>query len=110
MPHSHTIRCPSPHSLLALTLNIEQLKTEHEKIISESSEIYLIEIDKIEELKLSNNLLMHNRISYSKAKLLELAENISKLSKDNTGIMGTGLLNPIMLRKVGNRFERIHGD
>jgi len=99
-----------PKRNTSISLNIEQLKTEHEKIINESSEIYLIDIDKIEELKLSNNLLMHNRISYSKAKLLELAENISKLAKENTGIMGTGLLNPVMIRKMGSRYERIHGE
>ena len=38
---------------------------------------------------------MHNRISYSKSKLLELAENISKLASDSAGILGTGLLNPV---------------
>lgn len=53
---------------------------------------------------------MHNRISYSKSKLLELADNISKLANENAGILGTGILNPIMVRRKNNRLERIHGD
>jgi len=99
-----------PKRTTSINSTIEELKHEQEKVIKESSEIILTNIDDIYELKLSNDILMHNRISYSKTKLLELADNINKLASENTGIMGTGILNPVMVRKVGNKLERIHGD
>ncbi len=61
----------------------------------------MVDIDSISELKLDNDILMHNRISYSKSKLLEEVD---------AGILGTGLLNPVMLRKKDGKLERIHGE
>ena len=89
---------------------IEQLKTEQEIVLRNSTEIHLIDINKIKELTLENDILMHNRISYSKSKLLELADNIAKLANENTGILGTGLLNPVMVRNNKGVLERIHGE
>lgn len=99
-----------PQRTTSIDNTIEQLKTEHENILNNTTEITLVEISKIKELTLKNDILMHNRISYSKTKLLELAENISNLSKENTGILGTGLLNPVMLRNRNGVLERIHGE
>ncbi len=89
---------------------IEKLKIDQELVLSNSTEIILVAINDIHELKLRNDIFMHNRISYSKTKLLELAENIAKLANENAGILGTGLLNPIMLRNNNGTLERIHGE
>lgn len=90
---------------------IEILENSANKIMKENNlEIKLIPISSIFELKLKNDTLMHNRISYSKSKLLELANNIQQLATANTGILGTGLLNPVMLRNNNGKLERIHGD
>ena len=99
-----------PQRNTSIDNTIEQLKTEQENILNNTTEITLVEISKIKELTLANDILMHNRISYSKSKLLELAENISNLAKENTGILGTGLLNPVMLRIKNGVLERIHGE
>lgn len=99
-----------PKRTTSIDSTIETLKQEHEIIIKKSTDIKLIDISLIHELKLENDILMHNRISYSKSKLLELADNISKLAKEGAGILGTGILNPIMVRKNNGRLERIHGD
>jgi ParB family transcriptional regulator, chromosome partitioning protein len=99
-----------PQRTTSIDNTIEQLKTEQETILNVFTEITLIEISKIKELTLKNDILMHNRISYSKTKLLELAENIANLAKENTGILGTGLLNPVMLRNNNGILERIHGE
>lgn len=99
-----------PQRTTSIDNTIEQLKTAQEIILKNSTEITLIEISRIKELTLKNDILMHNRISYSKTKLLELAENISNLAKENTGILGTGLLNPVMLRRNNGLLERIHGE
>lgn len=98
-----------PSRKTSITNTIDELKKEHEKIVENSTTINLLKISEIHELKLNNDILMHNRISYSKSKLLELAENIYKLKKENAGIMGTGLLNPIMVRIKNGKYERIHG-
>ena len=51
---------------------------------------------------------MHNRISYSISEIKELAGNIKDLEPN--GLLGTGLLQPIILRKTANeKFERISG-
>jgi len=89
---------------------IEVLTERQEKVLANSTTIELIEIDKVKELLINNDILMHNRISYSKEKLYELASNISKIAEENSGIMGTGLLNPVMLRNINGRLERIHGE
>lgn len=99
-----------PQRTTSIDSTIEQLKIEQEIVLKDSTEIILADIEKIHELKLKNDIYMHNRISYSKTKLLELAENISKLSKEKAGILGTGLLNPVMLRNNNGVLERIHGD
>ncbi|MFW3342016.1 ParB/RepB/Spo0J family partition protein [Aliarcobacter butzleri] len=99
-----------PQRITSINNTIDELKAEQEIVLKNYTNIELINIDSISELKLDNNILMHNRISYSKSKLLELAENISKLSKEGAGILGTGLLNPVMLRKKDGRLERIHGE
>ncbi len=99
-----------PERNTSINNTIDELKAEQEIILKNNTNIILINIDSIHELKLKNDILMHNRISYSKSKLLELAENISKLAKEGTGIVGTGLLNPVMLRKKDGILERIHGD
>ena len=99
-----------PQRTTSIDSTIEQLKTEQEIVLKNSTEILLVDIEKIHELKLKNDIFMHNRISYSKSKLLELAENIEKLSKENAGILGTGILNAVMLRNNNGILERIHGD
>ncbi|MBU3015606.1 ParB/RepB/Spo0J family partition protein [Poseidonibacter lekithochrous] len=99
-----------PQRTTSIDNTIEQLKTEQDTILKNSTEITLVEISRIKELSLENDILMHNRISYSKTKLLELAENISNLANENTGILGTGLLNPVMLRINNGVLERIHGE
>lgn len=99
-----------PQRTTSIDNTIEQLKTEQDTILKNSTEITLVEISRIKELSLENDILMHNRISYSKTKLLELAENISNLANENTGILGTGLLNPVMLRINNGILERIHGE
>lgn len=99
-----------PQRTTSIDSTIEQLKTEQEIVLKNSTEILLVDIEKIHELKLKNDIFMHNRISYSKSKLLELAENIEKLSKENAGILGTGILNAVMLRNNNGTLERIHGD
>ena len=99
-----------PQRTTSIDSTIEKLKTEQETVLKNSTEIILVDIEDIHELKLKNDILMHNRISYSKSKLLELAENIKKLSDENAGILGTGILNPVMLRNNNGTYERIHGD
>ncbi len=99
-----------PQRMTSINNTIDELKAEQEIILKNNTNITLVDIDSIHELKLENDILMHNRISYSKSKLLELAENISKLAKEEAGILGTGLLNPVMLRKNNDRLERIHGE
>ena len=99
-----------PQRTTSIDNTIEQLKIEQETILNAYTQITLIEISRIKELTLKNDILMHNRISYSKSKLIELAENIANLAKENTGILGTGLLNPVMLRNNNGILERIHGE
>ena len=99
-----------PQRTTSIDSTIEELKTQQDIILNNSTEITLVDIEKIHELKLRNDIFMHNRISYSKSKLLELAENITKLANENAGILGTGILNPVMLRNNNGTLERIHGD
>lgn len=99
-----------PQRSTSIDSTIEELKSQQDQILENSTEITLVEIEKIHELKLKNDIYMHNRISYSKSKLLELAENITKLANEKAGILGTGILNPVMLRNNQGVLERIHGD
>lgn len=97
---------------LSIQTHTQELEKEKEKLEAseEFAKIELININEISELRLDNDEYMHNRISYSRTKLLELASNIAELAKSNSGILGTGLLNPVMLRRNRGRLERIHGD
>lgn len=99
-----------PKRNTTISATIEELQKEQETVLNKNTEILLIDIDNIYEIQLDNNISMFNRISYSKSKLLELADNIKKLADENSGIMGTGLLNPVMLRRNRGRLERIHGE
>ena len=99
-----------PQRITSINNTIDELKAEQDILLKNNTNIILVDIDSISELKLDNDILMHNRISYSKSKLLELAENISKLAEVDAGILGTGLLNPVMLRKKDGKLERIHGE
>ena len=99
-----------PQRQTSIDSTIEKLKIDQEIVLKNSTKITLININEIHELKLKNDIFMHNRISYSKTKLLELAENIAKLANEKAGILETGLLNPIMLRNNHGILERIHGD
>ena len=89
---------------------LEEMKTIEEAIKPEnlinSSNVILIDIDKIYEIALDNGVVMHNRISYSISEIKELAGNIKDL--EPIGLLGTGLLQPIILRKTANeKLERI---
>lgn len=99
-----------PQRTTSIDSTIEELKIQQELVLKNSTEITLVEIAAIHELKLKNDIYMHNRISYSKTKLLELAENITKLANEKAGILETGILNPVMLRRNNGILERIHGD
>lgn len=99
-----------PQRTTSIDSTIEELKIQQELVLKNSTEITLVEIADINELKLKNDIYMHNRISYSKTKLLELAENITKLANEKAGILETGILNPVMLRRNNGILERIHGD
>ena len=99
---------PKRHDPIEIT--IDKLEKIQKEVMENKTEILLVNINEIFELSLSRDLDMHNRISYSKTKLLELAENIETIAKDNSGLLGTGLLNPVMLRRKEGRLERIHGE
>lgn len=89
-------------------LKLRELE-EAKKNISSSGNIELVRVNDIEELHL-NGKPMHNRISYPVHKLEKLMNNISIIEKKKSGILETGLLNAVMLRRVGDRLERIHGE
>jgi len=50
---------------------------------------------------------MHNRTAYSKADIISFANNIA--ATKGKGVLGTGILQPIVVRKNANRYERIAG-
>lgn len=91
---------------------IEELQEEKKELESsqEYQKILLINVDEIHELTMKDGVEMHNRISYSKEKLIDLAFNIEELSKEGGGILSTGVLQPVTLRRKNNRLERIIGD
>ena len=80
----------SPYAQCALYLSIKNMKT---KIVSRDT------IEKIRVDQISPNPAQA-RIDFDKAGLLELAESIE----------ATGLLQPIIVRPVGNRFQIIAGE
>lgn len=89
---------------------IEQFEKAQEKLLSNMNiqKIEAVDILSIHDLTF-NGKTMHNRISYNKLVFLELVESIKEIAKNNGGILGTGLLNPIMLRRINNKLEIIHG-
>ena len=89
---------------------IEEFEKQQQELTENlnTQKIDLVEIYRIQDLTVNGNA-MHNRISYSKLVFLELVESIKEIASNGGGICGTGLLNPIMLRRVGNRLEIIHG-
>ncbi|MDD2699088.1 MAG: ParB N-terminal domain-containing protein [Arcobacteraceae bacterium] len=90
--------------------SIDTIKNQIEVESSKPSNIVLIDISLIDEIQYSNGEQMHNRtglIGADLVKLEELANNI-KLNKPN-GLLNTGLIQPIIVREVGERYERIVG-
>lgn len=69
--------------------------------------VMLVPINQISEIDLGNGIFMHNRITYSLSEIKELAGNIKDIEPN--GLLGTGLLQPILLRKNGLYYERISG-
>jgi ParB family chromosome partitioning protein len=86
---------------------IEKSINEAKNIADTKNNIIMIDIIDIKDLKLSNGYIMQNRTTYSKGAILELAKNISELEPN--GILGTGLLQAIFVRKTVNGYERIGG-
>lgn len=89
---------------------INRLQVEKDNVISEYTKVELVNIREICELTLDDNRTMFNRLTYPKSKLLELANNIREIAMVNSGILGTGILQPIMVRRKNNKIERIHGE
>lgn len=89
---------------------IDELAKQKREIESSQVTIKLIDIKNIYEIILENSISMHNRITTSKAKLSELADNIKELAQEKGGILGTGIIHPVMLRNNNGRLERIIGD
>jgi len=79
------------------------------KIRKAQETITLVDINDIKELTCEDGTIMYNRITYPSNKLKELSEDIKDLNNKNTGILGTGILNPVMLRNNNGNLERIHG-
>jgi len=93
------------------TKNAEKIieKIEKKLEVGQGANISLLEIKEIKEIKIFGNM-MHNRSSYSKTKILELAENIASEASKKNGILGTGLLQAIVVRKLEDgSYERIIG-
>ena len=87
---------------------IREIESSVEKAKGDNfSNVVLIPISDIYEISLGNGEPMHNRISYSITEVKELAGNIKDI--EPSGLLGTGLLQPIVLRKNGSRLERISG-
>ena len=101
---------PKPERASYIGNQIEQFEQQQQALTENLNfqKIELIERSRIQDLTY-NGHTMHNRISYSKLVFLELVESIKEISKNGGGICGTGLLNPIMLRRNGSRLEIIHG-
>lgn len=88
---------------------IDSIKTKAKSILIE-----MLPIDDISEMVLEDGSEMHNRITYTTSKLYELSSNIEDITEEGGGLMGSGVLNAIMVRKrfTGKEsfvLERIHG-
>lgn len=87
---------------------IREIENSVEKAkVDNFSNVVLVPISDIYEIFLGNGESMHNRISYSTTEVKELAGNIKDIEPN--GLLGTGLLQPIVLRNNGSRLERISG-
>lgn len=94
--------------LLEKNSNISATDIKKIQVPSED-DIELIELDLIEEIKYENGMLMHNRLLFDDRKVEELSADIKEYRELKLGIKGSGLLQPITVRKRGNRYERIIG-
>ena len=87
---------------------IREIESSVEKAMTDNfSNVIMVPISDIYEIFLASGEQMHNRISYSVTEVKELAGNLKDIEPN--GLLGTGLLQPIVLRKNGSRFERISG-
>ena len=87
---------------------IREIESSVEKAMTDNfSNVIMVPISDIYEISLASEEQMHNRISYSVTEVKELAGNLKDIEPN--GLLGTGLLQPIVLRKNGSRFERISG-
>jgi ParB family chromosome partitioning protein len=99
-----------PQRTGAVQSAIIEMAEKKEAILENAKDnIFLLKIEKIKELTLKDGTVMHNRLSCSKEKLNDLAENINKLHKEGAGLFGTGILAPILVRKVNGIYERVFG-
>jgi len=90
--------------------NIDVIKNKIEVESSIPSNIVLIDVHLIDEIQYANGERMYNRtgiIGTDLLKLQELANNIH-INKPN-GLLNTGLIQPIIVREIGDRYERIVG-
>ena len=55
-----------PQRQTSINTTIDELRTQQEEILLSYTKIELVDINKIHEISLENDILMHNRISYSK--------------------------------------------
>jgi len=99
---------PQKRNSLISTLVI--LENEAKTVNDNNTIVEWVNVNKLQPLKLKNDDFMHNRISYSKSKLSELASSIKELRDKNSGIGGSGYLQPIMARDSNGRLEIIHGE
>lgn len=99
-----------PQRVSVVMGTMSRLENQEKEILEKKDtlSIELIPINKIYELTY-NGAEMHNRIAYDGVKFSELVNSIKEISSKEGGILGTGLLNPLMLRRKNNRLERIHG-
>jgi len=72
-----------------------------------NSSAKLISINLIDEIKIFNSESMHNRTAYSKEDILNLAHNMAQMK--GKGCLGTGVIQPIIIREKNGRYERISG-
>lgn len=94
--------------LLEKNLNISAVDAKKMQLPAED-DIELIGLDLIEEIKYENGMSMHNRLLFDSKKIEELSEDIKDYRERKLGVKGSGLLQPITVRKKGNRYERIIG-
>ena len=97
-----------PSAKSSIMDEIREIESSVEKAMTDNfSNVIMVPISDIYEISLASGEQMHNRISYSVTEVKELAGNLKDIEPN--GLLGTGLLQPIVLRKNGSRFERISG-